>query len=53
MDRRKFIRNASLSVLALSLSKKMDAATGKMKKNKRKILVGAHVWPYAAKLTGK
>ena len=50
MDRRKFILNTSTLLLALSLSKTGNADALKIGKNKRKILVGAHVWPYAAKL---
>lgn len=52
MDRRKFIRNTSLSLLAISLSKTCNADAYTMEKSRRKILVGAHVWVYAASLPG-
>jgi sugar phosphate isomerase/epimerase len=51
MDRRKFIRNTSLYLLALSYAR-LDAAAIKKPKNLRKITTGAHVWVYAAGLPG-
>ncbi len=48
MNRRKFIRNTSLSMLALSLYK-MGNATSVIKDNDKKMItVGAHVWVYAS-----
>lgn len=52
MDRRKFIRNTSLSLLAIPLSKTGNADACIMEKSKRKILAGFHVWVYAASLPG-
>ena len=51
MDRRKFIRNTSLSFLALSLSRSANAIPG-IKSNLAKIPVGAHVWVYASAMPG-
>ena len=51
MDRRKFIRNVSLSSVALALSDNLVSSSieGKQKK---KLFVGAHVWVYAASQPG-
>jgi len=51
MDRRKFIRNTSLSFLALSLSRSASAIPG-IKAGMAKIPVGAHVWVYASTMPG-
>lgn len=48
MDRRKFIRNTSLSFLALSISRSADSMPGAA----AKIPVGAHVWVYASTMPG-
>lgn len=48
MNRRNFIRNVSLSGVALSLSDKVIFASLKEKKKRKKLFVGAHVWVYAA-----
>ena len=48
MNRRKFIRNTSLSMLALSLYKTGNASSVIKDNDKRKITVGAHVWVYAS-----
>jgi len=50
MDRRKFIRNTSLSFLALSLSRSVNSMPGMG--NSSKIPVGAHVWVYASTMPG-
>jgi sugar phosphate isomerase/epimerase len=50
MDRRKFIRNTSLSFLALSLSKSVNSAPVFSRNPAKKIPVGAHVWVYAASM---
>jgi sugar phosphate isomerase/epimerase len=50
MDRRKFIRNTSLSFLALSLSKSANSIPFFGKNPAKKIPVGAHVWVYAASM---
>jgi sugar phosphate isomerase/epimerase len=50
MDRRNFIRNTSLSMLALSLSGKVNS--GNIFKENKKIIVGAHVWVYASTQPG-
>lgn len=47
MDRRNFIRNASLSAAALAFSDKL-VSSSETGMQKRKIFVGAHVWVYAA-----
>ena len=49
MDRRKFINSALCSLAALSSSEAINAASIIQKKRK-KIVVGAHVWVYAATL---
>jgi sugar phosphate isomerase/epimerase len=52
MNRRKFIQNASLSLVALALSQKgLSSGNNKGTVNK-KIVVGAHPWVYAATLPG-
>ena len=48
MNRRKFIRNTSLSMLALSLYKTGNATSVLKDNDKKKITVGAHVWVYAS-----
>jgi sugar phosphate isomerase/epimerase len=50
MNRRKFIRNTSLSLLALSLSRTGNSNTLLKENSRKKIIVGAHVWVYAASL---
>jgi sugar phosphate isomerase/epimerase len=52
MNRRKFIQNASLSVLALSLSRAGNSNPLLKENSKKKITVGAHVWVYAASQPG-
>jgi sugar phosphate isomerase/epimerase len=52
MNRRNFIRNASLSVIALSLSDKVISASLAIPQKKTKFFVGAHVWVYAATQPG-
>jgi sugar phosphate isomerase/epimerase len=52
MNRRNFIRNVSLSAVALSLSDKVISASQKEVGKKKKLFVGAHVWIYAAKQPG-
>ena len=52
MDRRKFIQNTSLSLLALSLSKRATSSSVFSGNNLKKISVGAHVWVYAATQPG-
>jgi sugar phosphate isomerase/epimerase len=47
MDRRKFIRNTSLSLAALTLAR-TGFSQSNAKDKKKKIVVGAHVWVYAA-----
>lgn len=48
MNRRKFIRNTSLSMLALSLYQTGNSASLIKENSKKKITVGAHVWVYAS-----
>ncbi len=48
MNRRKFIRNTSLSMLALSFYKTGNATSIIKDHDKKKITVGAHVWVYAS-----
>ena len=48
MNRRRFIRNTSLSMLALSLYKTGNATSIIKDHDKKKITVGAHVWVYAS-----
>ena len=48
MNRRNFIRNVSLSAVALSLSDKVISASLKEVEKRKKFFVGAHVWIYAA-----
>jgi sugar phosphate isomerase/epimerase len=50
MNRRKFIRNTSLSLLAISLSRIGNSNTIIKEKSKKKIIAGAHVWVYASSL---
>jgi len=52
MDRRKFIRNTSLSMLALSLADTVHSNTFIKGDSRKKIIVGAHVWVYASTLPG-
>ena len=52
MDRRKFIQNTSLSLLALSLTKPGFSSFADRKSQGSKIPVGAHVWVYAASQPG-
>ena len=52
MDRRKFIRNTSLSALALSLYKTGYSRTLIKDYSGKKITVGAHVWVYASTQPG-
>ena len=52
MDRRKFIRNTSLSALALSLYKTGYSRTLIKDNSGKKITVGAHVWVYASTQPG-
>jgi sugar phosphate isomerase/epimerase len=52
MERRKFIHTGSLSLLALSLSEIWSCNTVTNDKSKKKIVVGAHPWVYAAALPG-
>ena len=52
MDRRKFIRNASLSAIGISLSQSGNALNYLNGKSKRNIITGAHVWVYAKNLPG-
>jgi sugar phosphate isomerase/epimerase len=52
MDRRKFIQNASLSLGALALSQKGFSSGNNKGTEKKKIVVGAHTWVYAATLPG-
>jgi sugar phosphate isomerase/epimerase len=52
MDRRKFIRNISLSALALTLSRSGTFASALKDNSKKKITVGAHVWVYASTMPG-
>jgi sugar phosphate isomerase/epimerase len=52
MNRRKFIQNASLSIGALALSQKGLSSDDDNGKEKKKIIVGAHVWVYASTQPG-
>jgi sugar phosphate isomerase/epimerase len=52
MERRKFIRNTSLSLLAAAFSEKLTAQSASAAGAGNKIIVGAHPWIYAAKLPG-
>lgn len=52
MNRRKFIQNTSLSLMALSFSRPGKSILPLMGKGLGKITVGAHVWVYAAGLRG-
>ena len=52
MDRRKFIQNTSLSLLALSLSKTGISKSLINENIRKKITVGAHVWVYASTQPG-
>jgi sugar phosphate isomerase/epimerase len=52
MDRRKFIRNTSLSVLALSLHQTGNSTLIFKEHTRKKITVGAHVWVYASTMPG-
>jgi sugar phosphate isomerase/epimerase len=50
MDRRKFIRNTSFSLMALSLYKSGNANMLFNTNSKKKMPVGGHVWVYASRL---
>jgi len=50
MNRRKFINSSTLSLLALPLSQIWSCNTAANEKNRKKIVVGAHPWVYAATL---
>jgi len=52
MNRRRFIQNTSLSLLALSLTKPGFSNLQDKKSSGKKIPVGAHVWVYAASMPG-
>src|SRR5664279_375041 len=52
MNRRRFIQNTSLSLLALSLSHAGKSNPLFNENAKKKITVGAHVWVYAASMPG-
>jgi sugar phosphate isomerase/epimerase len=52
MDRRKFIKSSSLSLLALSLARTSGASSFVAGNAGKKITVGAHVWVYAASQPG-
>lgn len=52
MNRRNFIRNTSLSLAALSISKTGLPATFRKGDINKKLTVGAHVWVYAASQPG-
>jgi sugar phosphate isomerase/epimerase len=52
MERRKFLLNASLSMLALSLFDKVHSSSLLKGDSRKKIIVGAHVWVYASTLPG-
>lgn len=48
MERRKFIQNTSLAVMASFLAKNGVASAFAKSADKKKLLVGAHVWVYAS-----
>jgi sugar phosphate isomerase/epimerase len=50
MNRRNFIHNSSLTLLAIPLSGLWSRSTAADKKSTKKIVVGAHPWVYAATL---
>jgi sugar phosphate isomerase/epimerase len=50
MNRRKFIQNTSLSILALSLARAGKSSSIFKEYSRKKIIVGAHVWIYASTL---
>jgi sugar phosphate isomerase/epimerase len=52
MERRKFIQNTALSLFALSMSQKVISSGQNAGKEKKKIVVGAHVWVYASTMPG-
>jgi sugar phosphate isomerase/epimerase len=52
MDRRKFLRNSSMSMLAVSLLKPAFPFGNLTVPGRKKIMTGAHVWVYAATLPG-
>lgn len=52
MDRRKFIQNTTLSLLALSLTRPGSSRSLIEENNRKKITVGAHVWVYASTQPG-
>ena len=52
MKRRNFIQNASLSMFAFALSQKGLSSSEKKSSEKKRIVVGAHVWVYASTQPG-
>ena len=52
MDRRSFLKNSSLSLLAVSISGRANSLPPFMAGKSKKIVVGAHVWIYASTLPG-
>jgi sugar phosphate isomerase/epimerase len=52
MNRRNFIRNTSLSLVALSIAAKARSNEYTGGKNRKRIMVGAHVWVYASTQPG-
>ena len=52
MNRRKFIENTSLSMIALSLPRMVRSTAVIKEDGIKKITVGAHVWVYASTLPG-
>jgi sugar phosphate isomerase/epimerase len=52
MNRRKFLQNTSLSLLALPLMQTWSCNTANAVKGTKKIVVGAHVWVYASTQPG-
>lgn len=52
MNRRNFIRNTSLSMLALSFSGEVNSNIVFKENKKKKIITGAHVWVYASTQPG-
>ncbi len=52
MDRRRFLRNTSLSVLAMAMSDRARSHSLLPEARGKKIVVGAHVWIYASTMPG-
>lgn len=52
MDRRKFIQNTSLSLGALALFQEGLSSSSKKEAEKKRIVVGAHIWVYASTQPG-